>query len=237
MLFSLLVPLALAQANETIIIEAERDVVVARAVLDDEILSRGYIPLRGPHVTRYIHPQLWRPRVRLSEDGMLSIRSWRATPLTFMPAGTLMSDGDMMLSLADLARQPAVAPGVAGLWASRRTQTQMESALLSVLEAPLQDWQDAIWAHQRLIRQDELRLRMHAIWGDSARSFAERRAALLEMWLNTADNDDGQRVQEMLEVFIDETVQTSEHPLTAAEIDGANAHRPSARLLEPVPAE
>lgn len=232
-----LLPLAFAQADEAIIIEAERDVAVARAALDAALREQGYRAAGGDDMTRYFHPQLWRPRLRVSADGLVSVHSWRATPLMFVPGGTLMATEETPLTLADANQQPLLAPGVTGTAAGRRTQKRMESDLLVSLEAPLQEWHEAIWARDRLFREEDLRQEMHAIWDDGDRSFAERRGALVEMWLNTADNGDGQRVQEMIEVFLDEVVQTSDAPLTAAEVDAANARRPSERVLEPVSAE
>ena len=76
-------------------------------------------------------------------------------------------------------------------------------------------------------------MQLVAAWEQDAPA-ADRRAAVLAMWLNTADNDDGERVREMIEVFIDANIQASATPLTAEEINEANATRAFPRRLEPV---
>jgi len=239
MLLWLLCSAGFAQDDE-IIIEAERSVVAARAALDAEVRDLGYVSGRqSGDTSRYIHPQIWRPRVRIYDDGLMEVRTWRRTPLMLaplMPTQPLNPDEGSPLNLNDGLgwQQGTDSTGVNanGLSASDRTTHRMEADVLLAVNDSVRAWQDAIRERERLYRVEELREKMHTTWG-SAQPPEDRRAEILSMWLNTTDNDDGERVREMIEVFIDDTIQPSATPLTDEEVDAANIKRTFERALAP----
>lgn len=235
----LLLSTASAQVDETMDIESERDVTAARAVLDARIRDLGYVRVDVGARSRYVHPQLWHPRIIVHDDeGLFEIRTRRASPLMIVPAGTVSrfhDEPERSLSVGDyLKNEQQNAAGISGVWATARTQAETQAGVLANIGDEVQLWQEAIWARNRLIRDEEIRQALYAIWEDSSRPHAERRQRVLAMWLNTTDNSDGERVREMVEVFIDDVVQASAHPLTQAEIASANAQHPWARVLDPV---
>jgi hypothetical protein len=234
----LLLSIASAQVDETMSIESNRNVAVARSALDQSIRELGYARINIGDRSRYIHPQPWHPRIVVYDDGLFEVRARRATPLMIAPAGTVSrfpGEEERSLSVADyLSNEQDNAAGVTGLWNPQRSRARMEGDIIAAISDEAQLWQEAIRAKNRLYRDDEIRQRLYDVWEDSTRPHTERRHRVLEMWLNTTDNSDGERVREMIEIFIDDVIQASASPLTTSEIEAANAKHPWARVLEPV---
>jgi len=86
----------------------------------------------------------------------------------------------------------------------------------------------------------ELPGRLDALWeqgvplvgGEVLETPEARRAAALDYWATRADTPHGHQVCQEVELWLARTVQPSEHPVTRAEQDAANARRSDGRRLD-----
>ena len=140
--------LAWAQ-DEELVVEAEQTVEATRRELDETIRELGYLrPIQLGDTSRYLHPQPWRPRVLVHDDGLIEVRTFRRTPMMIGALQPRAPDTPQPLTLnEDLEWQrPTGTGGVSGVWSSRRTVQRMESDVLTALVGDVRAWQGAIRA-------------------------------------------------------------------------------------------
>ncbi|MEL6348087.1 MAG: hypothetical protein AAFV53_33575, partial [Myxococcota bacterium] len=220
-------PDAVPVSDEEMLIVAAYSLQQTRRELGQDIREMGYfrpIQLRGRSV--YLPYRFWKPRVTVTDDAVLKVRGQRFTPLSPILPGTLMLDPTSVdpnrqpLTLSDdLKTVRSAGPGVLGTAQTTRQLDESTGLIVAELHPELTAWRQAIWDYNRLAREEEIRNRLLSIWRDDARAADARRAAILEMWLNTADSTAGERVRTQIEVFMAGTIQTSDAPFTPTEID------------------
>ena len=221
--------------GEEIVVEARANTEAARQALEDALLSLGMV--KGPHVgdrTVYRPLRPWKPKVTVYDWGGVKIRARLFQPIGIGP--TIMAD-DMAPSGYPVT---TVTWGVKGTLSGLRTKRNMESRTFAAIEPELEAWTTALGDEGLARRLVEVRAQVVAIWVDGAApdgsplpTAEDRRAALLAMWLNTADSDPGQRSREVVEAYVDSVVQCSDDPFTEPEVRSANAARAFPRGMEP----
>lgn len=235
-----LLPAALAQQpalpwqepGEEVIITATRDLAYAREELEGAIQAQGYRRrvVRDDRVV-FPRPKVWKTKLVLYDDGLLELRTPGVVPMGLAPTTRIhQATGRTVLAGAE----------VAGIFSGPRQRRTVEGELLGELADELHAFRDALWARSLAERRLAIREEVARAWFDGVApggaalpTAAERRAWLLERWLDTADSQAGEEVRVDLEIFIDEVVQRSPSPLTAEEVASANTRRTFARPLLP----
>lgn len=233
-------PAALAQQpappwqepGEEVIITATKDLAYARVQLEGAIRAQGYRRrvVRDDRVV-FPRPQVWKTKLVLHDDGLLELRTPRLVPMGLAPTTRIdQATGRTVLAGAE----------VAGIFSGPRQRRTVEGELLGELEDELQAFRDALWGRSFAERRVAIREEVVRAWFDGVApggaalpTTAERRAWLLQRWLDTADSEAGEEVRVDLEIFFDEVVQRSQAPLTAEEVASANARRTFPRPLLP----
>jgi hypothetical protein len=81
-----------------------------------------------------------------------------------------------------------------------------------------------------------VRSQVRTIWGDTARSAADRRRAIFEVWDECADGEEGADAREAIVAFIRREIPAaSADSYTMIELARMNAHRQSAERFDPYP--
>lgn len=223
---------------EEMIIVAEYSVQEARRDLDSTLREMGYRrPVRIGDRMVYTPERIWKPRVALTDEGILMVRGRMFTPVAPLVPTTVLFDSTFTdpdrqpLSLSDDMRLVRSEGWGATSTAQRSGERRRaEGQIVDNIYPEYAAWRQALWELNRLHREEEIRERLWAIWQDS-RSADARRAEILQMWVNTADSSDGERVRAQIEVFMQDVVQASPEPYTHAEIATINEQRGFERAL------
>ncbi len=177
--------LALAMAQDfpeesgTIVVEAHQNVVHARAELDLDIRQAGYLPgIRAGDRTWYIHPQPWKPKVTVYDQGYLRVKARAVTPL-------------MVLG------------GVQGVFSHPHVARAYEQRLLDELHPELTDWRQALIDYGMALRREELFEQLQELEGYPP---ALARARTMAMWMDTADTPEGAEVRGLIEDWAEEAL-------------------------------
>lgn len=220
-------------SGEVMVIQAHRELERTRAALEQAILAQGFrrlVDRQGRTV--FPRPALWKTKVVLYDDGRIELRTRGLVPMMILPSYTAEEDKG--------EEEVTVMLHGAGLISGPRTVQKVESQLLEAVEPALVQWRDALWAEGLAVRRTALREELREVWtegrspdGQVLPEPAQRRAWILEAWLNTSDNEAGEAVRAEIEVFLDEVVQGSTTPLTPAEVEAVNARRAFERRLQP----
>ncbi len=220
-------------AGEEIVIEADADLAQARGALDAAIMDLGYGTPRRRR-DRTVYPRdlgsVWKPKVVVYDNGLVTVRQRSITPLMVMPDIQRDDEGEL----------ESVTAEAVGLASGKRTKQRMEATVVEAITPQLRSWRDAMARRHLADRRSTLREELAAAWFDGVdpqgrplATHAERRAWMIAAWLNTADNDAGETVRRDIERFLGEVVQRSEHPLTEDELAAANQARAFPEALDP----
>lgn len=196
------------------VITAAKSTRAAELALNAEIRELGYLPgvTLGAR-TQYLSPQIWKPRITVYHAGFVEVRGRRVTPMApFSDTGLA---------------------GVSGVWQSKGQATGQEDRVRRGVEAEVRDWQDALRAQALVERQLAVRNDCVLLWEGQA-SPEVRRQALAQLWLNTSDTPEGATVRGIVLGFVDEVVQESGAPYTAAELEDINVQHRFAHPFEPI---
>lgn len=198
--------LALAFADDasmTVIVEDDANVERARAELDELIREQGYLPGidLGQRVL-YMPIKPWKPKVTFHEQGSVRVKARAVTPMMVTPGG------------------------VSGVWGSPRMARELESRLLQEIDPKLDAYKSAVSARGQAHRREALFAELEAL---NELSPKDAWAGLAALWLNTADNAEGEKVRILIEEFAVEHRLTG-HPLDVAAL---NAARTFPRAWEP----
>jgi hypothetical protein len=184
----------------------------------------------------YANESPWKPWVVVDDDGWLVLKR---APVSFSKP-ELEGIWRGPLGYLVCVTQPTACIHLGGLVVSERKLAWQKQAVLQAVKPALDRYETAVVARNRGRRfGEELPLALQALWDegvpiegpDLLETWEERRAALLEFWLDRADNDWGGEARDVTEAFMANVVQDSPHPFTPEEIAALNARRTCEREL------
>jgi len=212
--------------GETIVVTPE-SIHERRAEFEGVLADIGYgRVVRDGEWTTYLAGPSWYPKVMLHESGFMQIKR-RGVHFTW-PDIVDWGGLETPLEAAICVINPFACIRVEGLVTSSRRLRWKEQEVVDDTRAALLGFQDAIAAGALASRLGETRERLITIWeGDlTMDSFAVRRAAIAQIWLDPLDNEWGAAIRSDVESFILDVVQSSEHPYLSEEIASVNEAAP-----------
>ncbi len=205
--------------GENVIREARKGVIRAFEAQGWELHERG-----GELVFR--PPSGWMGKAHLTREGTLTFgRPVLGVGRTWFP----MQQYDMEETF-ERRDQGAVTPTVAFyVLPSKRLLQQVHADVLVTVDPALDGYHEAIAVTRFGEAVDALPARLDTLWNEGLAldgftvlsTKAERRAHALELWTSRADTPEGERIRRAVASWLENTVQTSPDPLTAAEIRAA----------------
>lgn len=176
--------------DEEIVVSSRYTPAQARAQVEAVLQDHGYVRRPGlGQRTVYFHPQIWRPRVVLRDDG-----SWRVR--------------QRLVTVMAVTLHPTT---VHGVWDSPRTARSMKARLIQDLEPSLWSWQEAIALDALDRRLEEVRVEARQVCeeglapdGTVLATTEERRAWLEAMAARTAQTEAGEAVRRVVEDALEE---------------------------------
>ncbi|MBN2797895.1 MAG: hypothetical protein JXX28_01995 [Deltaproteobacteria bacterium] len=196
----------------------------------DRFEEDGYVLMR--------HPEPWKGQVYVYDDGWVRMRRQRprieARETSIAARGSLLAYGNCLI-------HPIRCMRVGGWVVSRARFQAQKGRVLRDIEEDSAVYGDRV--ADLAVEQSVAALpaRLEALWeqGDPLRgdgpplaTYAARRAALLEGWDQLTCTPWGDAMRQGMEGFLIAEVQTSDHPVTAAELDRLNRGRSCPRPLE-----
>lgn len=224
--------------GEEMVVYSELEVVRRRRVLEQRLRGSGYRPGKKKDDRTIYRPEVaWKPTVVVYEDGFVIMRRSRVRFEPWVKGKTkavwlscIPPLGLMCIKLGGRLVSPA------------RLSAQKEKTL-AVMDAPLDDWQEAIASRatqDRLSRQipDELEalwelgVPMGGVGGEPISEPADRRAAILAFWAGRSCTPEGAAAREVAALFLEYEVQASPFPLTLEEVAAAQAAQRCSDILQ-----
>ena len=229
-----------AVAGETIVVESFGTVAERRAELEASLGDLGYRTKKNRgDWTIYVSEVPWYPQVMVHQSGYMRIKR---RPVHFrLPDLPDWGGAEKPLELALCLIQPTSCIRLQGMLVSKRRLRHKEEEVVNVTRRQVAQFQDSLAnaaLSERLAGMNEVLLRLwregvHPQFDEELADKASRRAALVVLWQEPADNAWGDRVRAHIEVFVDDVVQSSEAPFTQEEVDAAKI--PSLdRVFEPI---
>jgi hypothetical protein len=186
--------------DETIVVEDHPSAASARADLDAALRADGFLPgLDIGGRTIYQHPQRWKGRVTVFDDGFMSAHAPWLVPLWIRPVP---------------GNPPRIE--VYGYWSTPQEAREVEDLAIGRYTPLVDRWRDAMSAEALAQRLEAIDDQLDEVW--SAHPDATGRSAIVAVWRNTTDTDAGQAVRDRVERFV-----RREHiAFSTAEIDAAD---------------
>ncbi len=184
----------------------------------------------------YANESPWKPWVVVDDDGWAILKR---APVTFSKP-ELEGVWRGPLGYLVCVVQPTACIHVGGLVVSERKLRWQKQRVLEAVKPALDRYEEAVVARNRNRRfGGDLPQALQDLWGEGIpiegnevlETWEERRAALLQFWMDRADNDWGEEARDVTEAFMAGVVQDGPHPFTPAEIAAANARRTCEREL------
>lgn len=229
-----------------VVVTAERRLASAREGVHRHLAEEGYLRLLSiGERSWYLNRALWKPGVMIHEQGFARVRGRRLLPLPLsVPAPEEVELQRLSQPAPGAAASPSARVGrLTFAYQSRGAVEGQRARVIDGVEPWLREMRDARWSLAQGYRSIELRDQLVGIWfdgigpdGAQITDYRARRAALLDRWLAVADGEAGDWARAEIEAFVDDEVQSSDHPLLPSEIERANATRRSGRPLRPLPA-
>lgn len=229
-----------AVSGETIVVDSFGTVAERRAELEASLADLGYGTKKNRgDWTIYVSEVPWYPQVMVHQSGYMRIKR---RPLHFrLPELPDWGGAEKPLEVALCLIQPTSCIRFQGMLVSKRRLRHKEEEVVNRTRTQVAQFQDSLAnaaLSERLAGMNEVLLRLwnegvHPQFEDGLADKNSRRAALVALWLEPADNAWGDRVRAHIEVFVDDVVQSSATPFTQAEVDFANS-RSSGRVFEPI---
>lgn len=211
----------------------------ARQELVHELEQEGYALAKdkGDHVV-YRHAQPWKGEVLVYDDGWVRVRRQRPhvepVDAPFLPEGS-------PLSWAACAVVPWRCVRIGGWTVSGRKYQAQQSRVVVAMEDEATVYGDRVADLAVDRAANDLPERLEALWyegvplrdGDPVLvTPADRRAALLDYWEERTCTPWGDTMRDAVEAFLRAEVQTSEHPVTVAELADLDARCRCPRSLD-----
>ena len=211
--------------GETIVVTPE-SVHERRSELEGALSNIGYgRVVRDGEWTTYLAGPSWYPKVMLHESGFMVIKR-RGLHFTW-PDVADWGGLETPLEAAICIINPFACIRLEGLVTSRRRLRWKHQQVVDDTRSALVGFQDAIAAGALGSRLGETRQRLLTIWeGTEEVTYASRRSDIAQIWLEPLDNEWGAAIRYDVESFIEDFVQSSEHPYIAEEILTINEAAP-----------
>lgn len=218
-------------ANEEIIVWGER-VQHARGELDHSLRAYGYHEKRvrnGTTVYGRSGRDRWKPKLLVSDDGVVMFRNPRVLVQSPVLVGTPSLTSQVAPGLADSASgkpdRGDISVGFPVVVPRKRIQIQEQGRVMDVIGDDLHAWREALDGQGEASLLQHLPDTLDAIWlrglspdGGALPDAAARRGALLDLWATRADTRAGTAARSMIQDYLTEVVQSSPTPLTEAEL-------------------
>lgn len=219
-----------------IVVFGEMEIARRRRALNNRLRAQGYKEKKkkrdGTAVWRPETP--WKASVEVHDEGFVVMKR---SPVRF----------DSYIKGKSPARWIGCIPPfivmcvrVGGQVVSKTKLDAQKNRLATSMDAELDAWKEAVTATSMKRRiEEQLPAGIEATWADGAPfegspplpTPAERRAALLEFWSDRACTPEGDLVTRVVADFLELEVQSSPHPVTAEELQAANARATCGRSL------
>lgn len=204
-----------ADVPEEVIVTAPRRLSEAIGATHRALRARGYVRvLRLGQRSIYLHPQLWRPRVMVHDQGFARIS--RGPPV--LPAGA-------SIERLEWGAEPTEVYTTHWVVQSRRKRAGRKRDLALMLSSHLRAIRDVhvdqAQAQRRLVLRDqlvEIWFDGHTADGTAVPTYRARRHAIFDLWCHTTPGASGAEVRDAIERFVDKIVQRSDHPYSAWEL-------------------
>jgi hypothetical protein len=225
--------------GETIVVTDEYEVKRRQQAMINELRRLGYKEKKDRNGrTVYVSDVPWEPKVIVDDDGWMILRR-RMVVLTDPDLPDSWWFSDTPLEYLTCVVAPHMCVRLGGMVISKRKLAHKKEAVVEATEDELQAWGDALAGAALQDRlYEELPAQLDAVWlegvtpeGEQLPTHGERRAWILELWLNRTDNPWGDAAREAIEAYMEFVIQASPAPYTAAEISAANARRKCQREL------
>lgn len=228
-----------------IVVFGEMEIARRRRALNNRLRTQGYTEKKkkrdGTAVWRPEAP--WKASVEVHDEGFVMMKR---SPVRF----------DSYIKGKSPARWIGCIPPfivmcvrVGGQVVSKTKLDAQKNRLATAMDEELDAWKEAVTATSMKRRiEEQLPAAIEATWTEGAPfegspplpTPADRRAALLEFWSDRACTPEGTLVSRAVADFLELEVQSSPHPVTPEELQGANARATCGRTLTlpmPTPGE
>jgi hypothetical protein len=218
-----------AESRESMVVTGKETITVydmriaeRRQAIVKELRSLGYTQVKRKDGRAVFRSNVaWHPDVLLYDDGFMIMRR---TPPRFEPPDAPGIWGGPLPCLLILP-----CTHIGGVLVSRAKLEPQKSEVAIATHDEVEAWRSAIV-------DDAMRERLSvgipemldAIWlggtgpdGESLPTPEDRRKALLDFWATRADTPEGDEAQEITAAYIEQVVETSDTPLTDAEVAAA----------------
>jgi hypothetical protein len=224
---------------EEVVVYGEYRVQMARAALEQNLRAQGYRLARdkdGHAVWRHDIP--YRAEVHLTDHGTF----WtERQPIRIEGREMPWAERNSPLAWAGCVIWIPLCVRPGGQVISQRRFQQMEARTSRSVQPEVQVWNDRIADRAIEVKLQDLGERLELLWlvghplegGPPLASIDERKAALLAYWATRTDTVWGAQIRAAVEGFLRAVVQTSETPLTEAELAAFNATAPQPLVLTP----
>lgn len=184
--------------------------------------------------TVFLNRDTWKGRVRVYDDGYWL---WEHQPTRMHAPGQDWGDEgpSWTYALCVVAPTSCLSPPSRLVNVSDgRKQTLYKDQIAAVVHAPVEDLRKLREAEGQRDRLERgIPADCAALWSDPTKSPIERRAALFALWDSRTDTPAGREAQIAIVAWIDDTVQASSDPFSAAEVEVLNGRRTSASSFDP----
>lgn len=229
-----------APAAMEIIVTDERLVREARQAVEDELIDMGYTKQRRrDDRTVYLHETGWRNKVIIHDDGWMYMR--KRPPHIRKPENKgAWWDGVPIVEWSPCLLNPFACVSAGTVAVRPQLSEQDKERVVETTGREVIAFADAVAGRELAIKVFEvIPTRLDAIWYDGVdpegehryETPADRRRAILELWISRTDNEYGDAVRVAVEQYMLYEIQTSADPFTPEEIAWANATRRCQREL------
>lgn len=223
---------AAAESADVVLVVSERMVAERKAAVIDGMKGLGWKPrdlARG--VVKFRAPKVWMGNARLYPSGDMDFGFAAVTPVP--PAAA-----SLPYDASAATKTPPLAPNLAARVASpsRKKVHGAQIETMETVEPLVLSYRQAIYARAHTERMQELPGELSAIWedrvpGHAMPTYAERRAAIVELWATRADTPEGADVMRGIEAFVRAEIEEGPNAFTPEELAAAAARREDGRQL------
>lgn len=223
-------PEAGEEPTDVVLVVSEQQVADRKAAVVDAMKDLGWKPRDGRDgVVKFRAPKLWMGHARLYPSGDIDfgltavvLKAPKVPPVAYVPLSTVPQQAPT-LDPRFVSASPKKARG-----AQAETVTTVEPLVLA--------YRQAIYARAHTLRMEQLPGDLAAIWEDRVPghpmpTYAERRAALVDLWATRADTPEGADVMRGIEAFVRSEVEDGPNAFTPEELAAAAARRQDGRQL------
>ena len=222
-----------------VIVFGDLQVAARRAELESQLRRQGYRTgdRRDGH-TVYRPEDAWKPTVIVYDDGFIRLKR---SPVRFEPPG-YKPGANKLRYLWCLPPFTPMCLRVGGRVVSRAKLEPQKARVVQATHPQVDAWREALVGRAM---EDKIGRalpdRLDQLWSEGRPLEGEgpvletpetRRAAMLDHWSSRTCTPEGDAVAEVVALFLEYEVQSSGHPVTAAEQDRANASQACSRRLD-----